>query len=107
MFLGLVGTFVLKVNLRGLYSINYMGARLVVGLFRTKCLDSHVWVCVSAPLPAGLVPYVTAPRHFQESTAGASHLHHLRACFLLCHRLSGAALYGPASIPSVLYLADL
>lgn len=53
------------------------------------------------------MPYVTPARHFQESIAGPSHLHHLWARFLLCHGLSCAALYGPTCIPSILYLAFL
>lgn len=57
--------------------------------------------------PAGLVPYIITPRHFQEGIASSSHLYHVRACFLFCHRLSCAALYGPISIPSILYLAYL
>lgn len=63
---------------------------------------------VSFPLfSTGFVPYIIAPRHFQESIASSSNLYHLWACFLLCHRLSCATLYGPISIPSVLYLAYL
>ncbi|XP_032128180.1 presenilin-1 isoform X2 [Sapajus apella] len=53
------------------------------------------------------VPYIITPRHFQESIASSSNLYHLWACFLLCHRLSCTAFYGPVSIPSVLYLAYL
>uniref|UniRef100_A0A5F9D3Z5 Presenilin n=1 Tax=Oryctolagus cuniculus TaxID=9986 RepID=A0A5F9D3Z5_RABIT len=53
------------------------------------------------------VPYAITPRHFQEGIASSSHLYHLWARFLLCHRLPCAALHGPASVPSVLYLAHL
>lgn len=55
----------------------------------------------------GFVPYIIAPRHFQENITSSSSLYHLWAYFLLCHRLSCSALYGPVSIPSVLYLAYL
>lgn len=68
-------------------------------------------LCLSLSLPpfrpTGFVPYVITPRHFQESIASSSDLYHLWACLLLCHRLSCAALYGPVSIPSILYLAYL
>lgn len=60
---------------------------------------------VSSCLPAGFVPYITTTRHFQEGVASPSHLDHVWACFLLCHWLPCAALHGPVSIPSILYLA--
>lgn len=62
---------------------------------------------VSSPFSTGSVPYIVTPGHFQESITSSSHLYHLWACLLLCHRLSCTALYGPVSIPSVLYLAYL
>jgi hypothetical protein len=76
-------------------------------LFYMKCL--HNYTCVFAfPISStGSVPYITTPCHLQESIASSSHLHHLWACFLLCHRLPCTAFYGPVSIPSILYLAYL
>lgn len=63
---------------------------------------------VSSPLlSTGFVPYIITPCHFQESVASSSDLYHFWACFLLRHRLSCTALYGPISIPSILYLAYL
>lgn len=62
---------------------------------------------VHLSIPTGPVPYLTTARHLQEGAASSPHLHHLWAGFLLCHGLSRAALYGPACIPSILYLAYL
>lgn len=100
-------TSVLKFNPKGKYSVNYVKNQDLWLSFAWKWFHNYVWMRVFPIFSTGFVPYIITPRHFQESIASSSNLHHLWACFLLCHRLSCTAFYGPISIPSILYLAYL
>lgn len=55
---------------------------------------------------AGTVSDAPPAGHFQEGSAGASHLHHLRPGVLLLHRQSGSPFHGQPGSPPVLHLTQ-
>lgn len=55
---------------------------------------------------AGTVPDAPPAGHFQEGSAGSSHLHHLRPGLLLLHGQSGTALHGQSGSPPILHLTE-